>query len=183
MFGSIHRHRHAFVFKLNRSSDSCTQVLLRISHNLPLRCETPGPFVRLNDACNRPQEMKNTAIQAQRPYWLGAPLRPGCVCFFCFFLNFVRGVLTICEIPIFFFFFPSFYPPPPLLLGLIAFQMESYISSAPLLLSDGWIRGDQKGGDRGRVSAAFSFFFILSTFCQCAVPSNCMTCPGFSLPL
>lgn len=103
MLGSNHWHQHAFVFKLNRSSYSCTQVLLRILDNLPLRCETQGPFVRLNDAFNRPQEMKNTAIQAQA-HCLVAPLCPGCV-----FLNFVWGILTICEIPIVFFF--SFFPP------------------------------------------------------------------------
>lgn len=44
--------------------------------------------------------------------------------------------------------------------GFIVFQMKTYISRAPLLLSDGWMRGDHKQGDTERVSGAFSSFLF-----------------------
>lgn len=96
--------------------------------------------------------MKNTAIQAQRRRWglLDWEHLSAHVLFFNFvwqFNNHNMPIVCVCVLS------------NPFLVYCVS-NGELYkqrFSPAPLLLlSDGWIRGDQKGGDRERVSAAFS---------------------------
>ena len=79
---------------------------------------------------------------------LNIPIQGQGRCIVCSQIVFLGGIFEILQDVCFFNSTPLWF---------IVFQMESYVSGAPLLLTDGWIRGDQKGGDTERVSAAFSF--------------------------
>lgn len=130
-----------------------------------------GSLDRMNDACSRFQGNEECCHSGMGMILMSARLRIH-ICSQVLDLNlFFFSVIS--QSKVFFFSNPLVY---------CAFQMGGYISSAPLLLSDGWIRGDQKGGDRERVSAAFTSS-LFSPHSANAVPSNCMTCPGFSFSL
>lgn len=94
------------------------------------------------------QEMKNTGFQAPRQYDVLLTGNTSVLGFIIFFNLFASIRRLLCC-----FFFPF----SSIRLWVYCVSNElTYISSAPLLLSDGRIRGDHKQGDTERVSGAFS---------------------------
>lgn len=122
------------------------------------------------------QEMKNTGFQAPRQYDVLLTGNISVLGFIIFFNLFACIRRLLCCF--FFFFFLLVNPP----LGLLCFKWTDLykLCSSPAVR---WANKRRSQARRYRKSVwSLLLFFILSTFCQCAVPSNCMTCPGFSLP-